>query len=91
MFIKVKSPPEELAEQYAREEEAAKIYQSVELFLANRAQERLEHIHELSHELAQLRLNYEEAMSALLKHEPGFKHKHPETEYKMESRLVNLL
>lgn len=91
MFIKVKSPPEELAEQYAREEAAKEIYKSVELYLSNRCAERLEQIHELSHELAQLRLNYEEAMAALLKHEPGFKHKHSETEYKSDSRLVNLL
>ena len=91
MYIGIKSPPEELAEQYAREEAAERASRSVELFLSARCQERLEQIHELSHELAQLRLNYEEAMGALLKHEPGFKHAKPETEYRMEDRLVNEL
>lgn len=91
MYIRVKSPPEELAEQYAREEEAAEIYQSVEVFLSKRCQKRLELIHELSHELAQLQLNYEEVLRELLKHQPDFKHKFPPTEYRMEDRLVSEL
>jgi len=72
MFIRVKSPNEELAEVYAQEEKLAEPYKSVELFLSDRCAERLEIINELSHELAELRFHYEQVCYRLKQHVPDF-------------------
>lgn len=90
MFIRVKSPPEELAEQYALDEAKAKPFRSVEQYLSDMCLDRSELIHELSHELAELRWNYEQVCARLRKYEPDFKEL-PETEYKESDRRVSLL
>ncbi len=91
MFISVKSPPEELQKLYDRMEELNELQQDVETFLSKKVERLTEQLHEVSHELAQMELNYEEVLRELLKHQPDFKHKFPFTEYKHESRLVNML
>lgn len=85
MFLRVKSPPEELAEVYAQEKENGRSTDSVEVFLSDRNFERGELIHELSHELAEVRLNYEEVCARLKVYEPNFEPRY-EAPYQMEDR-----
>lgn len=90
MFIRVKSPPEELAEVYAAEEAKAKDLRSVEVFLSDRCAERMEIIHELSHELAELRWHYEQLCFRMKKYEPDFMPM-VEADYDPDYTKVNLL
>ena len=72
MLIRVKSPPEELSEIYAREQVMEDMRKSVETFLAERCEDRMDLVHELSHELSELTWHYDQICLRLKKYEPDF-------------------
>lgn len=87
MFLRVTPPPPELQEQYEKEQEESHKFESVEMFLSNRCFERGEIIHEISKELAQVRLNYEDVCKRLQKYEPDFV-PNEEKPYSISDRMV---
>jgi hypothetical protein len=69
MMIRVKSPPEELAEIYANETPEQS---SIKVWISDRCFERGELVNELSHELAELQCDYDDVCRRLKKYEPDF-------------------
>lgn len=89
MMLTVKSPQGDLAKAYDLEIMRDAEHDSVEVFLSKRCLDRAELLYEISHELAQVRHNYEEVCKRLKAYEPDFVPP-AETEYCIEDRLVSL-
>ena len=75
MMIRVESP----ADEYKKHLEETPEPYSLDRFLMGRCLARQEVIEEISHELAELRLNYNEVLKRLRKYEPT--EELPETQY----------